>query len=254
MRPYYLLKDISLLIRVLVMTCVSTIILWIFSTLFKNSSVYDPYWSVLPMVITPFVFTYGKEVHPTAYIMVALIELWGLRLTLNWAIRFKGLKHEDWRYTKYREKYPKMFPLINLFGIHMMPTIIVYLLMLAPIEYFDTVNNGLMTDQFNVSTIIAILISLFAIIIECIADAQSSYYRKKYPNKILDKGLWKVSRHPNYFGEIVFWFGLYLILISINSTMWILFLGPLVNLLLSIVTSKPIRGFICSLSQKYRSL
>ena len=61
--------------------------------------------------------------------MIALIEVWGLRLTINWLIHFKNLKTMDWRYNDLKAKHPRIYPLISLLGIQLMPTLIVYLAM-----------------------------------------------------------------------------------------------------------------------------
>ena len=112
--------------------------------------------------------------------------------------------------------------------------------MLPTAAYFDAVNNGLATNNFNLSSILAIVIALAGILFELVSDIQSGYYRKKYPNQILDKGLWKKSRHPNYFGEIIFWFGIFLLMLSIRDNYWVLVLGPIVNLLMFSFISIPL--------------
>ena len=235
----YDMFEIHLLLKVLLMTVSSTLVIFLFSCMLQNSSVYDPYWSVFPIITAVKLYDMGETTHPLSILMLVLIILWGIRLTLNWAYTFKGLDYEDWRYTKFRTEHPKLWPILNLFGIHLFPTIVTYLLMLAPICFFDSVNNGTITTQFNLSSILSIIIMLVAINIELLADLQSHIHRNKYPKTIINTGLWKVSRHPNYFGEIIFWFGAYLLLISINDNMWILFLGPLVNLLMFVFISIP---------------
>ena len=126
-----LLKEMNLLLRFLIMDLTSTVIIFIFSWIFNNSSIYDPYWSVLPQVMVVILALQGDVFHWASYIMIVLVELWGLRLTLNCLIRFKNLSHQDWRYTHFKEKHPKIWPLVNLGGIHLVPTLIVYLLMLC---------------------------------------------------------------------------------------------------------------------------
>ena len=242
---YYLWNlfiDIHPLLRFLICDVSATIFIFIFSWIFKNSSVYDPYWSVLPMFALPLFidFKNTNDAFILIIIVLALVELWGLRLTINWAIHFKSLKHEDWRYTKFRTEHPKLFPLINFTGIHLVPTIVVYLVMLSPIALIQAVQNGTLTNGFNVSSILAIIIALAGICFELIADIESMYYRKKYPGELLNHGIWKNSRHPNYLGEIVFWFGVYLLLISVDTNMWFLFLGPLANLLMFAFISIPL--------------
>lgn len=237
---YDLLEEQHLLLRILIFTITSTLVIFLFSITITNSSVYDPYWSVFPVVTSFLLYDYGGDAHPLAILMLVFIFIWGFRLTANWAFTFKGLEYEDWRYVKFREKHPKLWTLINLFGIHMMPTIITYGLMLAPIEFFETVNKGLATNQFNISSILSIIIMASALIIETVSDIQSHIHRIKHPNTLVKTGFWKVSRHPNYFGEIMFWFGTFLLLISINSKMWVLFLGPLLNLLMFVFISIPL--------------
>ena len=237
---FNLLSDMNLLLRFLIMDVVTTVVIFMFSWFFDNASIYDPYWSVLPQVMVIILALDGSSFHWTSYIMIALIELWGMRLTLNCLIRFKDLTHQDWRYTHFKETHPKLWPLINLGGIHLVPTLVVYLLMLPVAAYFEAVNNNLVTNNFNVSSILAIVISIVGILFELIADIQSGYYRKKYPNQLLNKGLWKVSRHPNYFGEIIFWFGIFLLMLSIRENYWVLVLGPIVNLLMFSFISIPL--------------
>lgn len=236
---YNLLKDMHLLLRFLIMDVITTVIIFIFSWIFNNASIYDPYWSVLPQVMVVFLALDGDAFHWSSYIMITLIELWGLRLTLNCLIRFKNLKNQDWRYTNFQEKHPKLWPLINLAGIHLFPTLVVYLLMLPAAAYFEAVNNNLVTNNFNLSSILAIIIAVAGIIFELVSDIQSGFYRKKYPNQMLNKGLWKISRHPNYFGEIIFWFGVFLLMLSIRDNYWVLVLGPIVNLLMFSFISIP---------------
>ena len=176
----YDMFEIHLLLKVLLMTVSSTLVIFLFSCMLQNSSVYDPYWSVFPIITAVILYDMGKTTHPLSILMLVLIILWGIRLTLNWAYTFKGLDYEDWRYTKFRTEHPKLWPILNLFGIHMFPTVVTYLLMLAPICFFDAVNNGTITTQFNLSSILSIIIMLVAIVIELLADLQSHIHRKKH--------------------------------------------------------------------------
>lgn len=234
------LGSMNTLLKYLIVDVCMTTFIFIFSCIFGNASIYDPYWSLVPMVAVWFMYDFKvNEVFPLALIVIGLIELWGLRLTINWAIHFKNLKHEDWRYTRYRQNHPKLFLLISYFGIHLVPTLVVFAGMLSPISFLEKCQMIDFNLPFNVATIMAICISFFAIVIETVADIQSMYYRKKYPNELLTRGLWKRSRHPNYLGEIMFWLGLWLILISLNNTMWVLFLGPLAVMLLFAFISIP---------------
>ncbi len=227
----------SLLLKFLITDVVATIVIFIFSLICRNASVYDPYWSVLPLVM---VIVFAKTIsnfHPASFVMIALIAIWGIRLTINWFSTFKNLNHQDWRYDHYKNKFPRLWPIINFGGIHLMPTLIVFSTMLPVVEYM----NVCATVPMNVSTIIGIVITIVAIIIETLADLQMhSFLKTRKNHELINVGLWKRSRHPNYFGEILFWFGIYLVMLSLADNMWILFLGPLLNTLLFVFISIPL--------------
>lgn len=84
----------------------ATVLVWIMGLVYKNVSVYDPYWSVAPPVMfTAWAIFKGCWTVPVILLLIA-VWYWGIRLTGNWAYTFKGLGHEDWRYTRYRETQP----------------------------------------------------------------------------------------------------------------------------------------------------
>src|SRR5690554_4241769 len=83
---FKLLKFDNFLTKIIISDIVATVFVWIIGIFFKNSSVYDPYWSVAPMVIVPF---FVEEVNLHSILMISVIVIWGLRLTINWAYTFK---------------------------------------------------------------------------------------------------------------------------------------------------------------------
>ncbi|MGV9141861.1 MAG: DUF1295 domain-containing protein, partial [Promethearchaeota archaeon] len=145
---------------------------------------------------------------------------------------------EDWRYKKYRKENPNIFWLINLFGIHLMPTFLVYLgcLPLYPVFLLDK------TNFLNIFDVFGTLITFLAIIIESIADKQLNLFIKNdnQPKKIMKEGLWKYSRHPNYFGEILFWWGLLFFALASNINSWFTIVGPVLILVLFNYISIPL--------------
>ncbi len=231
------LTNEQFLLKVLLMDLALTIIIFIFSSIFKNSSIYDPYWSVIPIGLTIYAAYILNDFHPMSFIMIGLISIWGIRLTINFFKTFKSLDKQDWRYNNFKEKFPRLWPIINLLGIHLFPTLIVYTVMLSVIKYLETCASSVL----NLSTIIGIVICLMGIIIESIADKQMHKFLKtRKNNELINTGLWKRSRHPNYFGEILFWWGIYLVMLSLNEKMWVLFLGPLLNTLMFVFVSVPL--------------
>lgn len=225
------------LLKLLIIDVAMTIVIFIFSWIFDNASIYDPYWSLIPIILTIYASWILCDFHPMSYIMIILISIWGLRLTFNFFKTFKNLNKQDWRYDHFKNKFPRLWPLINLTGIHLFPTSIVFMSMLSVVKYMETCDHV----ELNVSTIIAVVITLAAILIETIADAQMHKFLKtRKNNELINIGLWKRSRHPNYFGEILFWWGIYLVMLSLNDNMWILFLGPLLNTLMFVFISAPL--------------
>lgn len=235
---YYLnLKEDQFLLKLLIMDVAMTIVVYLFSIVFKNSSIYDPYWSVIPIVLSIYSSWVLGNFHPQNLLMIGLISIWGIRLTFNFFKTFKNLNTQDWRYDHFKNKFPKLWPLINLTGIHLFPTLIVFVCMLSVFEYMKTSPNVVL----NLSSIIAVVIILVAIIIETVADLQMHKFLKtRKNNELINTGLWKRSRHPNYLGEILFWWGIYLLMLSLNDKMWVLFLGPMLNTLMFVFVSVPL--------------
>ena len=201
----------------------ATVIVWAFGLLYENVSVYDPYWSVFPPVA--FLLWACYSGHWTLPVMLLLIAswYWGWRLTRNWAITFKGIAHEDWRYTKYRSKHPAVFHLINLFGLNMMPTLVVYAAMLPGLRLME-VNNDF-TYLTLLLLCIGFLICITAATIQLIADKQIHDFRAANPGKYCNVGLWRHGRHPNYFGEMLFWWGIWWMYSVFGGIDWYI-LGP----------------------------
>ena len=189
----------------------ATIVVWAFGLLYENVSVYDPYWSVFPPIaFLLWALHTGVWSVPVILLLVAS-WYWGWRLTRNWAITFKGIGHEDWRYTKYRDRHPLVFHVINLFGLNMMPTLVVFAAMLPGLKLFETIAPA------NVLTYFGCIVCLTSATIQLIADKQSHDFRAAHPGKVCNVGLWKHGRHPNYFGEIQFWWGIWIMYASLNG-------------------------------------
>ena len=219
-------------INLLIADIVATTCVFIFSLIFKNSSVYDPYWSVQPIIIvTGFACVTKLEIHHILS-LIAII-LWGMRLTLNWAYTFKNLNWQDWRYVMLKEKTKWFYPFVNYLGIHMFPTLVVYLCIL-PVVYLFKYDSTL-----NIFTIICFIVSICSIILQGISDYQMHSFRKKNQGKLIREGLWKYSRHPNYLGEILMWWGMGLLAVLTLNSFYYLVLGALVNTLMFIFVSIP---------------
>ena len=218
---------------------VATIVVWFFGLVFQNVSVYDPYWSVVPPVmLTLWACHTGSWTSATIFLLIA-VWYWGIRLTGNWAYTFKNLNSEDWRYTKYRtEKSPAVFHLINFFGLNMMPTVIVFLVMIPGFFVMDAAAPA------NVATIFGFLLCIVAATLQLVSDTQRHRFAKSHKGQICEVGLWKHGRHPNYFGEVLMWWGIWVMFLSLHighaTLLDLCVIGPLLNTCLFRFISVPL--------------
>lgn len=214
--------DLNLLLSTLIADIIATIVIFCFSFYFKNSSFYDAYWSVIPpLILWYWLFTSENEVPlPRALLVSGLILYWAIRLTYNWAKHWEGIHHEDWRYVELKEQHSKYALLIDLFGIHLFPTFQVFAGMLPIYAIFQFQNQA-----FSFLDLTAAFITFSAITIQLIADVQlhrfiESKFQSGEKGAVINNGIWAWSRHPNYFGELGFWFGLFLFGLAACPNEW----------------------------------
>ena len=219
-------------LNLLIADVAATVFTFAFSVLLGNASVYDPYWSVAPIVIM-IASALTTPLNPSRVLMLIAILFWGIRLTANWAYTFKSLMHQDWRYTMLKEKTGVFYPLINFIGIHMVPTLIVYGCVLPAVFVFEY------TVKWNVGSIIFFCVSICAAILQGIADIQMHRFRKAPNATFIRNGLWKHSRHPNYLGEILMWWGIALAAVCVMPNRVWLIAGAIFNTLLFLFVSIP---------------
>lgn len=220
-------------ISLLIADATATVFVFVFSLIFKNASVYDPYWSVQPIVIVAGFALTNNIAAPATILLLISIVYWGIRLTGNWAYVFGGLNHQDWRYTKLQKDTGKFYPLINFLGIHLMPTLIVYLTTL-PAVYVTQYQL-----RANAGSYIGAAVCIGAATLQLAADIQMQRYRKSGQHGLIRTGLWKYARHPNYLGEILMWWGVAIQAISVMPNHWWFAAGALANTILFLTVSIP---------------
>ena len=228
----YMLLPFRFWAKLLIADCIATVFVYLFSNAFNNASVYDPYWSVQPIVIAG-VFALFYNMTPATVLLLISIVYWGVRLTFNWAYCFGGLNHQDWRYTMLREKNGKIYPLLNFAGIHMMPTLIVYLCTLPAVFAIREEHSA------NIGSIAGAVICIGAATLQLFADMQMQKYRKSGEHGLIRTGLWRNARHPNYLGEILMWWGVAIQAVSVMPARWWLIAGALANTIMFFTVSIP---------------
>lgn len=218
----------------------ATIVIFIFSIITNNSSMYDPYWSVAPIPIALFWLTRPTSdglANPRHVLIFLLLCVWAIRLTANWAIQWRGLSNEDWRYRDIHKLIGFFYWPVNFLGIHLMPTILVFLGSLA---LWPTLSDHI--TKLTWLDVIAALVAAGAVLIEGAADVQMRRFRRQpgSAEQVIPPGIWSTSRHPNYFGEVLFWWGLYLFVPLAYAIFWWTIIGPIAILLLFLGVSIPI--------------
>lgn len=222
----------------LIADLLATLVIFGFSRAHKNSSFYDAYWSVLPPLLALY---WWSEAGPgvddvRSWLVIGVIVFWAVRLTGNWIYAFPGLHHEDWRYAPLREKGGKAEALVDLFAIHVIPTLQVFLGM-VPVYVALT----FLGEDLSWLDLVAAAIGVGAVVLAYVADLQMyRFAANRQPGEAMDRGLWAWSRHPNYFGEFAFWFALALFgLAASPGDAWWVFVGAVMMLAMFLGASIP---------------
>lgn len=182
---------------------IATLVIFVFSRSFKNSSFYDAYWSVIPPLLLLYWFYSAGDISNNLryYLITIPLWFWAIRLTFNWAKHWQGIHHEDWRYPMVRDRFPKLEFFSDFFGTHYFPTVMVFIAMMPVYASLH-----LATREVNALDYLAFIVGMSAGIIQLISDHQlHKFIATRKPGEIMQQGLWAYSRHPNYFGEISIW-------------------------------------------------
>ena len=217
---------------------VATLVVFALSMVVDNASLYDPYWSVAPPVVAAWwAVTTGTGNGLRQALVLLLIAIWAVRLTGNWAYGWKGLHHVDWRYDQLRATRGRVpWWLVSLGGIQLMPTLVVFLGLLPVWPAVDG------SRPFGWLDVVATVVTASAIALEAVADVQMHRFAAAAVNRgrILATGLWRRTRHPNYLGEIAFWWGLFLFGLAAAPGWWWTVVGPVAMVVLFKAASIPL--------------
>jgi steroid 5-alpha reductase family enzyme len=182
---------------------ISVTALWIWSVFIKNVSIIDVFWGFGFVIVNVFyAFMYG-DLTPRKLLVLALVGIWGLRLSIYLAIRNSG-KGEDFRYQEFRKNYgPKRYWWFSYFQTFLLQAV---LIMIISIPLF-AINTSSSSGDLTGLDYLGILVWCIGFIFESVGDYQLMRFKQNPNNKgkVLDSGLWKYTRHPNYFGDSAVW-------------------------------------------------
>lgn len=200
-------------------------LLYLLATKLKNASIVDIGWGLGFVTMSLVLLITTGAFNPVAVVVYSLINIWGLRLTSHLAERNLG-RPEDWRYATWRKQWGKTYRWRSYLQIFMLQGLMMWLIALSLMVAFAA-GAAYVPDGGWLSIGVAVWIVGFGF--ESVADRQLAKFIKsksKDKPKLMSKGLWAYSRHPNYFGEVTQWWGLWLCVISLPFG-WLAIISPL---------------------------
>lgn len=223
------------------LTCLGAVmavmlVLWLVSLALKDASIVDIFWGPNFALIAWLSFALGGGAEPRRWLMAALVSAWGLRLGIYLARRNHG-RGEDPRYQEMRRRIGPRFPLISLGSVFCLQGAILCVVSL-PVQAAAAARSPAALTWIDGLGAAVWAVGLF---FEAVGDAQLARFRRDPANrgKVMDQGLWRYTRHPNYFGDFLVWWGLYLPALATGA--WWTAIGPaLMSFLLMRVSGVPL--------------
>jgi len=206
----------------LVVAVVAFSLLWLLSLALRDASVVDVFWG-LGFVLVGWTYYAAAEPRTAIGLLVCvLVTVWGFRLAAHIGLRNAGTG-EDFRYQRWRQQSGRSFWWVSFFKIFMLQALVLWVVS-SPLL---VAQSGVPEGWRNVVVAVGLLTWLVGFGFEAVADWQLMRFRADPANRgqVLDRGLWRLSRHPNYFGEAVLWWGIGLIAWSVGGALALL--GPL---------------------------
>ncbi|MEI6265481.1 MAG: DUF1295 domain-containing protein [Sphingobacteriia bacterium] len=207
---------------------------FIISLIKKRNDVADIAWGLGFVAIALFLF-FTRTPTMQSLLVYILIAIWGIRLALHIGLRSKG-KPEDFRYKKWREEWGKSFLLRSYLQVYLLQGFFMLIISLPIIVV------SLSPDQATSEFILAgFIFWLIGFAFEAIGDYQLMVFVKHKQNKsdIMQTGLWKYTRHPNYFGEVLLWWGIFIIVLPLQNGIWAIISPITISYLLLYVSGIP---------------
>lgn len=210
--------------------------MFLLAIIVKDNSIADTAWGIGFIVVGLSALLIEGDFALRKILVTALVLVWGLRLAIRIFMRNWG-KGEDWRYRKWREDWGKYFIIRSYLQVFILQGFIL-LLNVSPVLVINTYGSG----RLIWLDIIGILVWGLGFFFESVGDYQLDRFIENPENqgKIMDRGLWRYTRHPNYFGEVTMWWGIFIIALAVPWG-WIGIIGPTtITLMIVFVSGIPL--------------
>jgi steroid 5-alpha reductase family enzyme len=196
--------------------------LWLLSLPLKNSSIVDPFWGPGFAVVAWSAYLLADEPGGRGLLVAVLVSVWGLRLGLHLTIRNLG-KGEDFRYQAFRRRWRGPYWIVSLFRVFLLQALLLWVVSL-PVQVA-------MVDGGTPGAIawVGVVLWMVGLFFETVGDLQLVRFKRDPANqgKVMDRGLWGLTRHPNYFGDFAVWWGHFLVAVAGWGSAWTV-VGPVV--------------------------
>lgn len=197
---------------------------WLVSLARKDASLVDIVWGSAFVLVAAVVALVGEGAESRRLLLLAMVAIWGLRLSTYLA--WRNLGHgEDYRYQAMRKKYGDRFPLVSLVVVFGLQAVLVLVVSL-PVQLAATAAQP---EGLGPLAAFGVALWLLGLAFETIGDAQLARFKADPANKglVMDQGLWRYTRHPNYFGDFCVWWGIFVVAAETGPGRWGV-VGPLV--------------------------
>lgn len=210
------------------------VLAFIVALLIKDNSIVDFFWGPGFIIVTTFSLSMAPDIDIRKLIVFILVLIWGLRLSI-YIFQRNRRKGEDFRYKHWRDTW-KHFILRSFLQIFLLQGFFMYLISF-PVWYINYHPGEVLTTFDSIGLILFGIGFLF----ESVGDMQLAFYKQdpKNKGKLITTGLWKYTRHPNYFGEVLIWWGIWFYAIGVQGG-WITVVSPIIiTLTLRFVSGVP---------------
>ena len=198
------------------------LILWFVASLRRNASIIDIFWGVGFVLIAWLSLLTSGQRSTIAWVLVAMVTIWGLRLAGYLAWRNLG-KPEDYRYRAMRERHGRQFVFVSLFTVFGLQGVLMWIISL-PIQVGVSCASG-----WHLGAVAGLSLWSVGLFFEAVGDIQLARFKADSTSRgrVMNRGLWRYTRHPNYFGDFLVWWGIYLVSLE-PSTWWWTIVSPLI--------------------------
>jgi steroid 5-alpha reductase family enzyme len=193
------------------------LVAWAVSLISRNVTHVDSLWGLGFVLIAWLTFFLSDGFGGRRFLICALVTVWGLRLSLHLSRRNWG-RGEDPRYAAWRLETGSRFWLVSLFKVFILQAIVLWVIALT----VQWTQLSAVAESFTAWDYLGFVVWLVGFTFEALADHQLARFKADPDNhgRVMDRGLWAYSRHPNYFGESLMWWGIFLVALSTPSAWW----------------------------------